>query len=322
MDHILPILLSALWALFSSPGTGKAQCFDDAGLPLTWTAGPPPLTAWADPGLQASLERELAARPAWKALVDRRKLAVGLVDLSDPQHVRYASLNGAEMMYAASLPKIAVLLAAEDAMESGKLPASPAVLSDLRLMISRSDNQATTRMIDRLGYRQIEAVLTDPRYRLYDRQHGGGLWVGKRYAAGGERYPDPLRGLSHAASVSQVCRFYYLLAMGRLVSPERSAHMLEIMEAPELKHKFVNTLQQTAPGARLFRKSGTWRQWHADSVLVWGEGWQRYILVGLAEDARGEQVMRDLVRIAENALQHRTTLARQPLPGTPAATVR
>ena len=129
MDHTLPILLCALWALFSSPGTGTAQCFDDAGLPLTLTAGPPPLTAWADPGLQASLERELAARPAWKALVDRRKLAVGLVDLSDPQHVRYASLNGAEMMYAASLPKIAVLLAAEEAMESGKLPARASSLS-------------------------------------------------------------------------------------------------------------------------------------------------------------------------------------------------
>ncbi|MEY3052136.1 MAG: hypothetical protein RLY31_1921 [Bacteroidota bacterium] len=323
MDKTLPILLLTLLGFLSFSGRIGAQGKHKADLPLIPVPGMlPPLTTLEDPILQAGLTRALAARPVWKSLADAGKLAVGLVDLSDPNHIRYASVNGEEMMYAASLPKIAVLLAAEDAMEKGKLPASPAVLSDLRLMISRSDNQATTRMIDRLGYRHIEAVLTHPRYRLYDRQCGGGLWVGKRYAAGGERYPDPLQGLSHAASVSQVCRFYYLLATGRLVSPARSAHMLAMLEAPELKHKFVNTLQQTAPAARIFRKSGTWRQWHADSVLVWGEGWQRYILVGLAEDAQGEQIMRDLVRVAEETLQGRTILALQAPPGVATPSVR
>ena len=42
---------------------------------------------------------------------------------------------------------------------------------------------------------------------------------------------------------------------------------------------------------------------HCDSVLVWGEGWRRYILVGLVEDAGGEQILRELVPVAERVLQ-------------------
>mgnify|MGYP001275745819 CR=1 FL=1 len=49
-----------------------------------------PLRSLEDDGLQASLNQ---------------KLAVGLVDLADPYNVRYAAVNGNEMMYAASLPK-------------------------------------------------------------------------------------------------------------------------------------------------------------------------------------------------------------------------
>lgn len=276
-----------------------------------------PLKDLEDASLQAKLEKKLNTNPKWKQLIANKKLAVGLVDLADPYNIRYAAVNGNEMMYAASLPKIAVLLAAEDAIASGELKPTRDVLSDMRLMISKSDNHATTRMIDRVGYKKISGVLTDPAYKLYDKNNGGGLWVGKRYASGGPRNPDPLEGLSHAATASQVCRFYYMMAMGKLVSCERSEHMLEMMSQPELHHKFVNTLLKTAPGAKLYRKSGSWQNYHSDSVLVWGEGWQRYILVGLSEDPEGEQIMRDLVVAVEEVLKKKTLLVLDDAPAAP-----
>ena len=229
-----------------------------------------PLRNLADFNLQTKLNEKISENPHWQDLVTTRKMAVGLVDLRDPRNVKFARINGNIMMYAASLPKIAILLAAMDALEKGELKETKEILADLRLMIARSDNQASTRMIDRLGYEKIESVLTDPRYELYDEQYGGGLWVGKRYAHEGQRYPDPLKGLSHAATVSQVCRFYYLLVYGQLVSYERSKQMLQIMGEPELHHKFVNTLDKIAPDAKLYRKSGSWRNFHSDSILVWG----------------------------------------------------
>ena len=41
---------------------------------------------------------------------------------------------------------------------------------------------------------------------------------------------------------------------------------------PGIDHKFVRTLKRLAPEAELYRKSGSWRDWHADSVLVWSSG--------------------------------------------------
>ena len=263
-----------------------------------------PLRSLVDQDLQDRLIAELYKNKKWKRLIEQKKMAVGLVDLRDPLNVKYARVNANVMMYAASLPKIAILLAAEDAIDKGEMEETDEIKSDLRLMISKSDNAASTRMIDRLGYEKIERVLTDPRYDLYDEDYGGGLWVGKRYAKYGDRYPEPLKGLSHAATVSQVCRYYYMLAYGKLVSYDRSRIMLEMMVNPDLHHKFVNTLDQLAPRAKLFRKSGTWKNFHTDSVLVWGPEWRRYILVALIEDPEGEKICRDLVGEVETVLQH------------------
>ncbi len=263
-----------------------------------------PLRKLVDSSLQVNLEREIATHSDWSRLIAQKKMAIGIVDLSTPENVRFASVNGNHMMYAASLPKIAILLAAMDAIEKGELKETTEVKKDMRLMISKSDNAASTRMIDRVGYERLEAVMTNPKYEFYDEDKGGGLWVGKRYGGGGDTNREPLKNLSHAATVTQVCRYYYLLANGKLVNEKRSKQMLDIMENPELHHKFVNTLDQIAPNARLFRKSGSWRTFHSDSVLVWGEDPdRRYILVALIDDADGEQIIRSLVKPIEKALK-------------------
>jgi len=79
--------------------------------------------------------------------------------------------------------------------------------------------------------------------------------------------------------------------------------MLDIMENPALHHKFVNTLDRIAPDARLFRKSGSWRNYHSDSVLVWGEDGRKYILVALVDDPNGEQIIRNLVVPVEKVIK-------------------
>ncbi|MFD2100515.1 serine hydrolase [Flagellimonas iocasae] len=263
-----------------------------------------PLTKLVDTSLQANLEEEMLSNEVWSHLISQKKMAIGIVDLSNPENVRFARINGNYMMYAASLPKIAILLSAMDAIEKGELLETAEVKKDMRLMISKSDNAASTRMIDRIGYAKIESVMTDPKYAFYDEDNGGGLWVGKRYGGGGDTNREPLKQLSHAASVTQVCRFYYLLANGKLVNEKRSKQMLNIMENPELHHKFVNTLDIIAPTARLFRKSGSWKTYHSDSILVWGrDSNRRYILVALVDDPDGEQIIRNLVKPVEKVLK-------------------
>lgn len=273
-------------------------------LPLKIENGDVSLRQLIDSTMQKKLEMTLNSKKKWKALIDQKRMAVGVVDLSDIKNIRFARVNGNHMMYAASLPKIAVLFAAMDAIEKGELVETPDVKKDMKLMISKSNNQATTRMIDRLGYQKIEDVLTNDNYNLYDEEYGGGLWVGKRYASGGGKTNrEPLKNLSHAATVSQVCRFYYLLVQGKLVNERRSKQMLGIMENPALHHKFVSVLDGIAPKARLFRKSGSWRSFHSDSILVWGSPSRRYILVALIDDPSGEQIIRNLVIPIEKVLK-------------------
>ncbi|SDI24451.1 serine hydrolase [Winogradskyella thalassocola] len=259
--------------------------------------------------LQSILEKEINKNKTWKHLVANKSMAIGIVDLTDLNSIKYAGINDENMMYAASLPKIAVLLAAMDAIENGELEDSQEIQDDMKLMISKSNNQATTRMIDRVGYAKIEEVLRSPENQLYDEETGGGLWVGKRYGGGGDTNREPLKQLSHAATTKQVCNFYYQMITGNLVTDARSREMLEIMKNPALHHKFVNTLDKIAPKADVYRKSGSWKSYHSDSALVWGPQ-RRYIIVALIDDNSGETIIRNLVQPLEKAMKRARSLTK------------
>jgi beta-lactamase class A len=263
-----------------------------------------PLYEQVNVDLQARLEKRLQQNPQWANLIKRKKMAVGLVDLSQPDSALFARVNGRTMIYAASLPKLGILLAVYQAFEDGELEETPEIEDDLNAMIRVSSNRAAARLYNLVGFEKIRSVLTDPRYALFDKSREGGLWVGKPYAKQGMRHPDPLKGLVHGANVTQVCRFYYLLATGRLVNFERSREMLAVLTSPGVHHKFVRSLEKIAPSARLYRKSGTWKQYHADSVLVWGDEWRRYILVALVESPNGSKIMENLVPAVEEILEH------------------
>jgi beta-lactamase class A len=260
-----------------------------------------PLYEHVDPQLQRSLEERIAENPEWARLVGRKHLAIGIVDLNGGTP-RFARVNGNQMMYAASLPKIAILLAAYVSFEDGSLQETAAVHEDLTSMIRVSSNSAATRLIDRIGMKKIQSVLKDPQFGFYDEKRGGGLWVGKRYASSGPRVGDPMHNISHGATATQVCRFFYLLASGRLISPERSAMMLDDLSAPGLHHKFVSQVEERAPKARIYRKSGTWKKWHSDAVLVQGAVWRNYILVGLVESPNGENILRQVLPAMEELI--------------------
>ncbi len=251
--------------------------------------------------LQAELEAILHSNKHWVALSKKKALSIGIVDMQDPLNSRYAAINSDNMVYAASLPKIAILLASEEAIHNGSLKETAEVKADMKMMIAKSSNSAATRMINRVGLKQIGEVMQDPRYNLYDREDGGGLWVGKAYGGANGRIGDPLKNISHAASVKQVCNYYYMLAFGQLVSPERSKDMLNVLVDPQLHHKFVSVLDRVAPDAKVYRKSGTWENWHTDSALVWDTD-RKYIVVVLAEDAGGESMLRELMLKIDTAL--------------------
>jgi beta-lactamase class A len=297
---VVTAVLIAVWGVW-----GLGATLVHAGppaLPLTVSASEwRPLDQRLDQSLQTRLDQALKRQAAWQSLIREKKMSVGLVDLANPQTPRFAQVNGDTMMYGASLPKLMVLLAAFQGFADGALKETPQLHRDLIEMIRRSDNHASSLVIGQIGLRKIEALASDRRYQFYEPKKGG-MWLGGTFMPGGEVNPEPITGLSHSATAYQVCRFYYLLAYGRLVSPERSRQMLKILAFPDLPGKFVSVLEKAVPPNHLYRKSGEVRGFHADSVLVW-DGWRRYILAALIEDDRGEQILKELVPVAENVLK-------------------
>jgi len=237
-----------------------------------------------DPALQRGLERVVRELGLEKA-VDAGRLSLALVDVSRADEPRLAMLNGDELVYAASLPKIAILFGALVEAERGRLPINEQTIGAMTNMIRYSSNSDASNVLNWIGGERLLEILQSDRYKFYDSQGKGGLWVGKTYGRQAPYHPDPLRNLSHAATAFQVARLYYLLANGRLLSPSSNALMMDVLSNPGIHHKFVKALD-AVPGAHIFRKSGTWRNYHADSALVEYAGY-RYIMVGLAEDPHG-----------------------------------
>jgi len=280
--------------------------------------GWPELRYSRDPHLHQALQKKIRDIGLARYAADN-KVAVALVDITEPHRPRVATINAHHMMYAASLPKIAILLGAFQKAQDGQLDMDPGTENMLTEMIRRSSNSAATIMLERVGYDYVANVLQSDRYGLYDPDFNGGLWVGKPYAKKGAWKRDPLYNLSHAATPFEVARFYYLLATDRLVSPEACTKMMGMLSEPAINHKFVAGLNAHRPGSTIFRKSGTWRTFHADSAIVERDG-RRYIAVAMADHPSGGRwlsqlivAMDDLIFSAENVAHDSMEIHNEPI---------
>lgn len=261
--------------------------------------GYPSLRESFDPGLQGRLELTLEQLGLTGAIA-RKELTVSLVDVTDLEEPRVAAVNGDEMLYAASLPKIAILLGVFVEIERGNMTLDEDIRRSLTEMIRVSSNLEATRMLNRVGKQNLLEILRSERFRLYDPLVNGGLWVGKEYGKSGAYERDPLHNLSHGATALQVARFYYLLETEQLLEARLCREMKAIMGEPGIEHKFVKGLAGVS-GVRFFRKSGTWSNWHSDSAIV-ESGVNKYIVVALANHPQGAGWLTRLIRPLHNLI--------------------
>ena len=195
-------------------------------------------------------------------------------------------------MYTASLPKIAILLGAFVKIERGEMPFDDEIRAELINMIRKSSNADATAVLNRVGFQELADILQTPKYRLYASEYNGGLWVGRDYSGGPLWKRDPLHNISHGATAMQVARFYYLAMTGRLISERYFSDFAEIMSDPGIQHKFVKGITEVNPDAQIYRKSGTWKEFHSDSgVIVDKKAGYQYIIVALMEHPNGADIL-------------------------------
>jgi beta-lactamase class A len=199
---------------------------------------PAPLWEYLDPDLEEALARR-SPISASNNRCARRSSRCHSSTCHRPRAHRASAPNGDTMLYAASLPKIAVMLGVFQKASEGRLVIDGETRGQLQRMIRRSSNSDATALMHKVGLDYIARTLISARYRLYDPFRNGGLWAGKDYAAVGAWRRDPIDNLSHGATPMQVARFYYLLQTGRLVNAQASAEMKELLGNSAIHHKFV-----------------------------------------------------------------------------------
>ena len=239
-----------------------------------------------DPQLQAAVE-QIDAKLRDKYGIAPELTDVGVLDLVHP---RVAMIHPDHIEYAASVAKIGILLAYFQLHKDQPLDAE--TRHELGLMIKPSSNEMAAKFSRAMGLHEIQEVLNS--YGFYDAAHGGGLWVGKHYGPNSERIGDPVADHSHAATVRQLLRFYWMLDHGQLVSPEASKTMREIFLSPDIPHddhKFVKGL--AGRDVVLLRKWGSYEDWLHDTAIIEGPG-RRYVLVALTHHPSGDSYLEEL----------------------------
>jgi beta-lactamase class A len=217
-----------------------------------------------DPELQAELDAALADRPMFWDGVKKHDLTVVVADVTDLEHPKVAWYNPELMLYAASMPKIAIALGALVEVDLGNLELDGELHQQLVNMIKRSSNSDATAVFNKVGVERLKEILQDERYgKLYDPDRGGGLWCGKSYSKDSKVQRDPLHNLSHGASAIQAARFYYGYLNGTILDHKYLPLLKEMFGSPGIKHKFVKGLE--GRDVQIYRKSGTWGNFHADS---------------------------------------------------------
>jgi beta-lactamase class A len=263
-----------------------------------------------DPALQAQIEA-LDARLREKFGMTPDQTAAGVLDLKTQW---LAMIHPDRGEYAASIPKIGILLAYFELHREAALELDDETRHQLGLMVKASSNEMATHFSRALGLKKIQEVIN--RFGFHDPARGGGLWMGKHYGVEGERYGDPLGDNSHAATIRQLLRFFLHLEQGKLISPKASETMRAIFASPEIPHdeiKFVKGL--AGRDLEIIRKWGSWETWLHDCAVVKAAG-KHYILAALIHHEKGDDYLEEFAAAVDELLTPHTAKERKaPLLG-------
>jgi beta-lactamase class A len=268
-------------------------------------AGWPALRDSYDAELQAALDAALYAEPIFRAKLKNKSASIVLVDVTRDKQPEVAGYNPELMLYAASLPKIAIVLGAFVEIDAGRLALDDELRRQLVRMVKVSSNRDATAVLNKVGSERLAEILQDPKHgKLYDPAHGGGLWVGKAYDKSPAWKRDPIHGISQGASAMAAARFFYGAANGTLIDEKHRPLLQEIFGEPALQHKFVKGLK--GRDVAIYRKSGTWRHYHSDAgVVVHPDGGAAYIVAAIGHNTQGGDLLVKLIRVVDDLMQER-----------------
>ncbi len=300
MNRRLPIVLCRVLGLVIL-GTVAAQ---DASTP-TLARHP---KAVASPVLHARVGRaveqtllEFAPRN-----LSSDQIAMTVVDLSEPSRPQWGSYRGGIPIYPASVVKLFYLVAAEQALEEGRIRDTPELQRALRDMIVDSANEATHLVVDVLTGTTSGPELSEPELKdWFDRRNAVNRFFEARGYVGINANKKPwcegpygrekqaierFEPKRNTLTTEATARLLTEIVTGTAASGPRTLQMLDwmkrdvhgpVQDPEDQTHGFVGiALRDSAfRGSRLWSKAGWTSQTRHDAAYVETADGRRWVFV-------------------------------------------
>lgn len=179
-------------------------------------------------------------------------------------------------LQSASLIKLFIMATAYEEIEKGALNKSE-VIDDIKIMINRSDNDATNRLIDKLGFSKINNYITTHSYNSTKLQRKM-----LESAKNGDNY----------TSVGDVGNLLESIYRGNCVSKDASTEMLDILKSQTLKSKIPAGVPS---GVVTANKTGELSSVENDAAIVFKEG-APYVLVVMSNEINNTSEARNNIK--------------------------
>lgn len=255
-------------------------------------------------------------------------LAITLIDLRDPSHLKTANFRGAEKIYPASVIKLFYDVALHQWITDGKLKMSPALARAEKDMIVVSSNEATQYIVDALTETHNGEELTPDELAKYGEKREV---VNRYFASLGYQninvnqkpYGEDLYGRErqwwnagknrNMLTTNATAQLLAEIALGKAVSQTNSAQMMELLkrdfsgtskDADDQAHGFTAIALQGMPNAKLWSKAGWTTTTRHDAAYIETPDGLKFVLVTFTTDFANErEIIPNVAQIVLNNLK-------------------
>ncbi len=239
------------------------------------------------------------------------EIAATLIDLRDPNNVRWANVGGDRKIYPASVVKLFYMAALQQQLQDGKVKLSKELERGQRDMIVDSSNEATQYILDVLTDTSSGAELPPKEFEAwqYKRNRVNRYFTALGYsninvnqktfcedAYGIEQQTRNYKGENrNMLNTNATARLLAEIALRRFVNPERSDNMLALLKRDPYKAGKDTDDQSTGftgkaivdgklDGVRLWSKAGWTSKSRHDAAYIETPDGQKFVLVIFTEN--------------------------------------
>ena len=239
------------------------------------------------------------------------EIAATLIDLRDPQNLKWANVSGEKPIYPASVVKMFYMAALERQLEDGKATLTPELSRGLKDMIVDSSNEATQYILDVLTDTSSGSELPQKDFEAwqYKRNRVNRFFASMGYtninvnqktfcedAYGIEQQSRGYKGKNrNMITTNATARLLAEIVLGRMNTPERTVRMMDLLKrdpfsaSTDPDNQAVGftgkaLIDAKLTGAKLWSKAGWTSKARHDAAYIETPDGQKFVLAIYTEN--------------------------------------